>query len=146
MCQYTFPICASSTKQLYLPTQEQCIEISEQVCSQEWNLTRQLGYQNLLPNCTKLPQGYLYLNKEDPKFTYYTFISPTEPPATFTSCRDDFINFRNFNICLPRCDRWKQQSNSSTIVTRGVKFVFSICTILGGIAFLVASVIQYNKM
>ena len=62
MCQYTFPLCDNNTKQLYRPTQERCIEISEQVCPQEWNLTRQLGYQNLLPHCTKLmKQGNFYL-------------------------------------------------------------------------------------
>ena len=51
MCQYTFPLCDNDT--LILPTQEQCMQLSDQ-CSLEWNLTRRLGYQDLLPNCTKL--------------------------------------------------------------------------------------------
>ena len=54
MCQYVFPLCDSTTGQLYLPTQQEFLQISQQVCSIEWKLaTSYLG--NNLPDDEKLP-------------------------------------------------------------------------------------------
>ena len=55
MCQYAFPICDPKTGDLYLPTQEECLRISQQVCSHEWKLAQQFGYGDQLPECGKLP-------------------------------------------------------------------------------------------
>ena len=57
MCQYMFPLCDNDTGELYLPTQEECLRISNQVCSQEWNIAKQFGYGDQLPHCAKLPPG-----------------------------------------------------------------------------------------
>ena len=55
MCQYVFPLCDPTTGELYLPTQEECLRISQQVCAQAWNLAQQFGYGDQLPDCGKLP-------------------------------------------------------------------------------------------
>ena len=54
MCQYVFPLCDSTTGQLYLPTQQECLQISQQVCSIEWFLAKSL-LSDYLPDCEKLP-------------------------------------------------------------------------------------------
>lgn len=54
MCQYLFPLCDNTTGELYLPTHEECLRISEQVCLQEWNLARLAGFGDQLPDCSRL--------------------------------------------------------------------------------------------
>ena len=54
MCLTTFPLGDKITGQLYQLTRDECERVSEQVCPHEWNLTTQLGYQYLLPDCAKL--------------------------------------------------------------------------------------------
>ena len=138
MCQYTFPLCDNSTTQLYLPTQERCIEISEQVCSQEWNLTTQLEYQNLLPNCTTLRSQGIILYEN-----LYIFDNCFKAFQNIT-CREDFISLNG--TCQARCEQNDLQSSTTIAANRVFRFAGVIIAILGGGTFFIASVVRYKEM
>ena len=139
MCQYTFPLCDNNSTQLYLPTQERCIEISEQVCSQEWNLTGQLGYQNLLPNCTTLRrQGKCNYNE---KVMYYNGYHLAFQNIT---CHEDFISLNG--TCQARCEQNNIQHSTTIVASKVFRFASAITTVIGGGAFLIASVVRYKEM
>ena len=55
LCHYLFPLCDNTTGELYLPTQEECLQIREQVCSREWSLAKVAGFGDQLPDCSQLP-------------------------------------------------------------------------------------------
>ena len=50
LCQFTFPLCSCSNGDLYLPSQEECLRISTDVCVTEWSLAINDGH--MLPNCS----------------------------------------------------------------------------------------------
>ena len=51
ICQYAFFLCHDGN--IYLPSQETCIDISTNVCRDEWSLAISLHVP--LPNCNELP-------------------------------------------------------------------------------------------
>lgn len=54
VCLYLFPLCDESGR-VYLPSQEMCLEVSMDICSQEWSAAQLLDQDNQLPNCADLP-------------------------------------------------------------------------------------------
>lgn len=50
LCQYTFPLCDCNGGDLYLPSQEECLRISNDVCAVEWSIVMNNGV--MLPNCS----------------------------------------------------------------------------------------------
>lgn len=59
LCQYMFPLCDVPADgccgNMLLPSQEECIKVSEHQCRNEWILAKTYGYGALLPNCDDLP-------------------------------------------------------------------------------------------
>lgn len=53
LCQVFFPLCNDT--QLFLPSQEECVNISTVTCSLEWSFAKSTNYSYLLPNCSSLP-------------------------------------------------------------------------------------------
>ncbi len=49
-CLYLYPL-SGEDRRLYEPSAEQCRHLSDEVCVQTWELARQLGVANRLPNC-----------------------------------------------------------------------------------------------
>ena len=50
LCQFTFPLCSCYDGDLYLPSQEECLRISTDVCATEWSHALNNGL--ILPNCS----------------------------------------------------------------------------------------------
>ena len=138
MCQYTFPLCDNITGQLYLPTQGECVRVSEQVCQHEWNLTRELGYGDMLPDCTTLPPNGIHL------ITCTCTSSEFCAVPQNLSCRDDFIRLNG--SCQPRCDRFEQHGHTTILLNRVIRLTAAILAVIGGIGFLVASAMRYKQM
>lgn len=56
ICLYLFPFCDESGR-LYLPSQELCLEVSMDVCQQEWATAELFDQNNQLPDCAALPSS-----------------------------------------------------------------------------------------
>ena len=55
LCQFTFPLCDCNTSppgDLYLPSQEECLKVSTEICASEWKLAVNSGLT--VPNCSLL--------------------------------------------------------------------------------------------
>ena len=145
MCLYTFPLCDNITGHLYQPTRDECVRVSEQVCSHEWNLTTQLGYQHLLPDCEMLNGKLTYkitsLVRYIPVLCRHFFLSGLQ---NVSKCNVDFIRVNG--TCQPRCDRFESQSHITIILTRVLRFISAITTVVSSVAFLIVSVIRYKIM
>ena len=55
MCLYLFPLCNGTSGEAYLPSQEECLVISNEVCPMEWKLASSLAGDKF-PVCATLPQ------------------------------------------------------------------------------------------
>ena len=60
------------------------------------------------------------------------------------TCRDDFISLNG--TCQPQCGRNDIQSSTTIVANRVLRFAGAILTVIGGGAFLIASVIRYKEM
>ena len=54
MCLYLFPLCNGTSGEAYLPSQEECLVISNDVCPMEWDLASSLAGDKF-PVCATLP-------------------------------------------------------------------------------------------
>ena len=50
LCQYVFPLRQCTNGDVYMPSKEQCLYVSTEVCTKEWQLAEQF-----VPNCTIFP-------------------------------------------------------------------------------------------
>ena len=60
------------------------------------------------------------------------------------TCRDDFVSLNG--TCQARCGQTSILSSATTLVNKVLRYAGAISSVLGGGAFLIASVIRYKEM
>jgi hypothetical protein len=61
-------------------------------------------------------------------------------------CQEDFFREEEGGLCFPRCESWREYSDSETIATDVVILSAGVIGVISGLAFTVISIIRLNKM
>ena len=131
LCQYTYPPCDGNGSAQFI-TQEQCINIRNDVCETEWNIAMSLEQGRLLPVCE-------------------TFDADNESSiATVEDDRDPLVchyQFREYcDLCLPLCGTFSQYTDQVRLGERAVIILSAVLALLGGIIVVIAAVIRRSEM
>lgn len=57
LCFYIIGLCDDTTDETYLPSQRQCLGLTEDVCEREFELVASFGAEDRVPQCHLLPQN-----------------------------------------------------------------------------------------
>ena len=132
ICQYAYPPCDGDGSPLLI-TQEQCVNIHDDLCANEWKLIIITDLASLLPNC----EGF---HKESDVEVYSKPNNVSEP----LRCHHPFTEF--YGVCLPSCRSFTAYSNHITMVERVIDICSGVLAISGEIVFLVAAVVRRKQM
>ena len=137
LCQYVYPPCDSNGNAQFI-TQEQCINIRDDVCEAEWKIAMPIaistGQGNLLPVCEMFGT--------DPAAEYgsATAGNDTEP----LRCHYQFKEF--CGVCLPLCATFSQYPDQVEAAERVVLTITGTLVLISGLIFLIVSVIRPSEM
>ena len=132
ICQYAYPTCDGDGSPLLI-TQEQCVDIRDDVCANEWRLIMITDLASLLPNC----EGF---EKE-------SNIEVDSKPSNVSEplkCHHQFTEF--CGVCLPSCKSFTQYSDHTTMVESIADIFVGVLAISGEIVFLVGAVVRWKQM
>ena len=131
LCQYVYPPCDGNGSAQFI-TQEQCINIRDNVCEAEWGIAISLGQGNLLPVCE-------------------TFVADNE--SSVATVEDDggplvcHYQFREYcHLCLPLCGTFSQYPDQVKLGERAVIILSAVLALLGGFVVLIAAVVRRSEM
>jgi len=126
VCQHAFPPCDGDGSPLLL-TQEQCINIRDDVCANEWRIIMATEHSLLLPFCEALenPSSSVTRNVSEPFKCHY--------------------HFKKYcGLCFPLCRTFPQYSEES-IKFGTVTLIGYMSLSLSGAAILLIAVIVKRK-
>ena len=130
ICQYVYPPCDGDGSPLLI-TEEQCINIRDDVCANEWRFALNLDQGSLLPTCEDFGgvdnSSAGIRNVPDSPSCHYQF--------------DDFCG-----VCLPLCAKFSQYRAKTKFAVRGITVFSFALELVGGILVLIASVIRRKQM
>ena len=123
LCQYVHPPCDGNGSAQFI-TQEQCINIRDDVCKIEWRIAMTTEQGNLLPVCETLNTSSV------------TTVNDTEP----LKCHYQFKEF--CGVCLPLCGTFSTYSDQSIAVSLAGGVLVGI----SGFIFIVIAVIRPSQI
>ena len=129
LCQYVYPPCDGNGSAKFI-TQEQCINIRDDVCETEWRIAMATEQGNLLPVCETFGA--------DNDSSSVTIIR--EP----LNCHYQFKEF--CGVCLPLCGTFSQYSDQVELGERAVIIIAVVLTLVSGFVILIAVVIRPTEM
>ena len=129
LCQYAYPPCDGNGSAQFI-TQEQCINIRDDVCETEWRIAMATEEGTLLPVCETFGAD----NESSP----VTIIR--EP----LKCHYQFKEF--CGVCLPLCGTFSQYSDQVKFSEKTVIILAAVLTLLSGFIMLIAAVIRPTEM
>ena len=134
ICQYVYPPCDGSGN-AKLITQEQCINIRDEVCISEWRLAMATRLGSFLPICEEIDADSNNISeiKEEEVHT-------SEP----LNCHDQFKDF--CGVCLPLCATFSQYTAEVRIREDIVIITSTILAIIGGMIVLTFAAIKRKEM
>jgi len=130
ICQYVYPPCDGDGSPL-LVTEEQCVNIRDDVCTNEWRFALSLEQGSLLPAC----EDFGGVNNSSAGMR-----EVPDPP----SCHYQFDNF--CGACLPLCGKFSQYRAQTKFAVRGIIVFSFVLELVGGILVLIASIIRRKQM
>jgi len=125
ICQYVYPPCDDNGSPLLI-TQEQCVNIRDDVCANEWRITMAMEQGSLLPVC------------EEFGGENNSVISDTLP------CHYQFDNF--CGLCLPLCRKFSQYRVQTKLSVRGITIFSFALELVGGTLVLMAAIIRRKQL
>ena len=128
LCQYVHPPCDGNGSAQFI-TQEQCINIRDDVCKAEWRIAIIIGQGNLLPVCETLNTSSV------------TNVNDTEP----LKCHYQFKEF--CGVCLPLCGNfltYPDPQDQSTV--KAAAIASAVLVLISGFIFIVVAVIRPSQM
>ena len=131
LCQYAYPPCDGNGSVQFI-TQEQCVNIRNNVCKTEWRIAMTIEQGNLLPVCETFGTD----NKSSP----VTIENDTEPLI----CHYQFKEF--CGVCLPLCGTFSQYPDQVRIGEKALLILAAISALIGGAVVLIAAVIRRSVM
>ena len=131
ICQYAFPPCDGEGSPLLI-TQEQCINIRDDVCANEWRITMATELGTLLPNCEAFE---------------------SEDNSSSVATRNDLdplqchYQFRNYcGVCIPLCGTFSQYPDQVKFTERGFIIFSAVLALIGGTLMFIAAIIRRKQM
>ena len=131
LCQYVYPPCDGNGSVQFI-TQEQCVNIRDDMCETEWRIAMSTEQGNLLPVCETFGT--------DNKSSSITNINDTEP----LRCHYQFKEY--CGLCLPLCGKFSQYPDQVKFGERAVIILAAILTLIGGFAVVTATVTRRLEM
>ena len=119
VCQYVYPPCDGNGSVLSI-TNEQCLNVRDEVCAKEWRIVMNTKFRTLLPDCE---------------------IKNDSVPL---KCHRNFKEF--CSIYLPVCGRYSLASDEDTKVEKVFEILFGTLGLLGGIIVLVVAIARRKTM
>ncbi|XP_065914487.1 uncharacterized protein [Dysidea avara] len=132
MCQYVYPPCNGDGNPLFI-TQEQCVNIRDDVCANEWMLVMNTELRSLLPVCEEF--------REDNNSSSVGTIRNVSEPL---KCHYQFDEY--CGVCLPLCGKFSQYRVQTKLATRILIIFSAVLEFIGGNIFLIASIIRRKEM
>ena len=131
LCQYVYPPCDGNGSIQFI-TQEQCVNVRNDVCETEWksNMTREQG--DFLPVCETFGT-----NNESSSVTTR---NDTEPLI----CHYQFKEY--CGLCLPLCGKFSQYPDQLKFFERAVIILAAISVLIGGLVVFIIPVIKRSEM
>ena len=129
LCQYVYPPCDGNGSAQFI-TEEQCINIRDDVCKTEWKIAMATEQRNLLPVCE-------------------TFGADNESSSVAVireplKCHYQFKEF--CGVCLPLCGTFSQYSEQVKSVERAVIILAAVLALVSGFVIFIAAVMRPAKM
>ena len=132
ICQYAYPPCDGDGSPLLI-TQEQCVNIRDEVCANEWRIAMATDQGSLLPVCEAFD------NDED--------VSSSVTASNASETLRCHYQFREYcGICLPLCGAFSQYPDHVKIAEKSVIILSAVLALIGGIVVIIASIRRRNTM
>ena len=133
VCQYAYPPCDGNGNVKFI-TQEECINIRDEVCVSEWSFTMATEFGSLLPVCEMTDDN--------------DNISLTEKEVNISgSLKKCHYQFKEFcGVCLPLCATFSQYTDQVRINEDIVIIISGILAVLGGVVVVTVAVIRRKEM
>jgi len=119
VCQYVYPPCDGNGSVLSI-TNEQCLNVRDEVCAQEWRIVMNTEYRTLLPDCEM---------KNDSK--------PLK-------CHHHFKEY--CGVCLPVCGKYSPASDVNNEVEKVFLIISNTVGLVGGFIVLAIAIIRRETM
>ena len=127
LCQYVYPPCDSNGSTHFI-TQEQCINIRDDLCEAEWRIAMTIEHGNLLPVCETFGTGPITTGND------------TEP----LRCHYQFKEF--CGVCLPLCGIFSQYPDQVNVIVTVVVIAGGVLVFISGFIFVIFTVIRPSQM
>ena len=131
LCQYVYPPCDGNGSAQFI-TQEQCINIRDDVCETEWRIAMNTEQGNVLPVCE---------------------IFGVDNESSLSTVEDDgeplvcHYQFREYcGLCLPLCGTFSQYTDQVELGERATIILAAVLGLLGGFVVLIAAIIRRSEM
>ena len=135
LCQYVYPPCDDNGDAKFI-TQEQCINIRDELCISEWQFAVTSDLGSLLPVCEAI------------EFNSIDSISLIETEDNISTsrikCHHQFKEF--CGVCLPLCATFSQYTDQVRISEDIIIITSGILAVIGGIIMLIVAVIRRKEM
>jgi len=125
VCQYVYPPCDGNGSALLI-TMEQCLNVQNEMCVEEWRLVMNTEFGSLLPDCQEL---------EDEN-SNSSLSNQTEP----LQCHHNFKRF--CGLCLPVCGMYSPSSDESNHVERIASIICGVFGLVGGVIVFIITIIR----
>ena len=127
LCQYVYPPCENNGSAKFI-TQEQCINIRDEVCETEWRIAMIMEQGNLLPVCETFSTNSV------------TLANDTEP----LRCHYQFKEF--CGVCLPLCGIFSEYPDHISSAIAAVTITCAVLIVINGFIFIIIAVIRHSQM
>ena len=135
ICQYVYPPCDDNGNVKFI-TQEQCINIRDEVCISEWQFAVASDLGSLLPVCEAI------------EFNSINSISLIDQENNISTsrikCHHQFKEF--CGVCLPLCATFSQYTDQVRKNEDIIIITSGILAVIGGIIMIIVAVIRRKKM
>jgi len=133
LCQYVYPPCDGNGTTQFI-TQEQCVNIRDEVCASEWRFAMATKFGSSLPVCEMIGiNNNLSLNTKD--------------LANISGSPRCHYQFKEFcGICLPLCSTFSQYTDQVRISEDVVIIISGVLAFIGGIIVLIAAAVRRKEM
>ena len=132
LCQYLHPPCDGNGS-VNLISREQCSEIRDVVCADEWRLVMATSSSSLLPVCEHFSDVD---NITDDNTTQIT----PQP----LQCHYQFKEY--CGLCLPLCGKFSQYRVKTKFQEKAIFIFGGVSAIIGGLLVFIAAIIRWKSL
>ena len=127
LCQYVYPPCDGNGSTQFI-TQEQCINIRDDLCEAEWRIAMTIEHGNLLPVCETFGTGSV------------TTVNNTEP------LRCHYQSKEFCGVCLPLCGIFSQYPDYGIFTETAVVIAVGVLVLISALYCIIFAVIRPSQM